>query len=656
MPFYLERLSCCLYLSPVSFFTVYAFVFQQSMSSNPSQHKPIQGILYDESYALIRVIKNAVKYNLSIAKLLIVLEQPYPIVLKTLFLAGAKFLYIINSIGTFFSLLLLGNFYSKYDIIYNLFEEGQPIYHEIKKIGRFFFSVFAMIFTKGGEVEEEENEEYTEAMTQLSAKEQELRTTRKIFKIGGWIFKTLLFMLVLPIYLICEKILHIRQTAMVLLIVFILMMYTAGGGLAYNDFFSIYSLSLVFVMCLFTNTSLSITSILILSILSYFHNPAYFYVAYFIDFSFGIVLISSVMASNIINTLIPKLFETKLTIQQAFSLDDKAEEVQDKEVLQVTESNLGFDKDEIKMMEMGFQVPKSLTDEVNKRSLWKSILLRMKDHKLSIREILDIYAQIEVLKADIIDWFRMKYNLCQVDESNVDSLKERYNELSHKYEINIDKQLRIKGITDKIFSSLMLASALTALVYFMAISNVVFGQGIIAYFSRGIIDLDIAYQHWIMNPYLYNGTLGYVIYSGAYLLIFFITFQALGGSVGSALKVLLGFSSLALMSLVIIVSSGISLNTLLLAISNQSHLVSDLVHFLNDTLLKNIIFGISYCIYGCVFVLHYLLNQIVSIIELISFSQFLQAILIWGIVSLLTAITIGPIVGIKIVKWYSQEK
>lgn len=625
------------------------------MSSNPSQHMPIQGILYDESYALIRVIKNAVKYNLSIAKLLIVLEQPYPIVLKTLFLAGAKFLYIINSIGTFFSLLLLGNFYSKYDIIYNLFEEGQPIYHEVKKIGRFFFNVFAMIFTKGIEVEEDD-EEYTEAMNQLSAKEQELRTTRKIFKIGGWIFKTFLFMLALPIYLVCEKILHIRQTAMVLLIIFILMMYTAGGGLAYNDFFSIYSLSLVFVMCLFTNTSLSITSILILSILSYFHNPAYFYVAYFIDFSFGIVLISSVMASNIINTLIPKLFETKLTIQQAFSLDNKDEEVQDKEVLQITESNLGFDEDEIKMMEMGFQVPKSLTDEINKRSLWKSVLLRMKDHKLSIREILEIYAQIEVLKADIIDWFRMKYNLCQVDESNIDSLKDRYNELSNKYDVSIDKQLRIKGITDKIFTSLMLASALTALVYFMAISNVVFGQGIIAYFSRGVIDLDIAYQHWIVHPYLYEGTLGYALYGGVYLLAFFVTFQTLGGSIGSAFKILLTFSSLALMSLVIIVSSGMNLNAVLLVISNQSHLISDSLHFINDTLLKNIIVGISYVIYGCVFVLHYLLNQIVTIIELISFQQFLQAILIWGIVSLLTAITIGPIVGVKIVKWYSQEK
>lgn len=615
----------------------------------------IQGILYDESYALIRVIKNAVKYNLSIAKLLIVLEQPYPIVLKTLFLAGAKFLYVINSIGTFFSLLLLGNFYSKYDIIYNLFEEGQPIYQEIKKIGKFFFNIFANIFSSSIEVEEE-TAEYTEEMKKMSEQEQEVRTTRKIFRVLGWMMKTALFMLALPIYLVCEKILHVRKSAMVLLIVFILMMYTAGGGLAYNDFFSIYSLSLVFVMFMFTNTSISVTAMIVLGTLAYMDNPFYFYAAYGIDFMFGIVLIASVMASNIINTLIPKLFETKLTIQQAFSLDDKDEEVQDKEVLQVTDNSLGFDDDEIQMLDMGFQVPKEQGEEVNKRSLWKSVLIRMKDHKLSIREIMEIYAQIEILKTDIIDWFRMKYSLCEVNESNAESIQERYNNLSQKYNVSIDRQLKIKGITDKIFSSLMLASLLTAMVYSMAISNVVFGKGTIAYFSRGVIDLQVSYLHWIQEPYLYYGTPGYVIYVAVYLLIFFVLFQALGGTINSAIKFLIGVGSLTLLAFLIIIGSGITLNDMLTLISNNAAWLLDVMYFFHDNIIKNIIYGLSYIIYGCTYVLHYLLDYILRIMNAITFRQMMQIIFVWIGVSIFVALTLGPIVGIKLVKWYSKEE
>lgn len=616
----------------------------QNTSGNPTHG----GVLYDDSYALIRIIKHSLKYNLSIAKLLILLDTTrYPFFIKSLLIGSAKFLYIINSIGTFFSLFLLGNFYNKYDVMYNLFEEGQPIYREIKRIWKFLFNVVGMIFG-GGEVEQEEEDAIEMEEEEVDEEKRQIRAVRKVFRVIGWMTKTFLFMLVLPIYIVFEKILSVRRTAMVLLIVFVLMMYTAGGGLAHSDFFSVYSTTLVFVMFLFNHTGVSIVGIIVLASLSLFYPPAYFYAAWVVDFVFSIVLISSVMASNIINTLIPKLFETKLTIQQAFSLDDKSEAEQDEEVMHVTEVNLGFDEDEIKMLDSGFQTTEEASQ--SKRSLWRSVLIRMKDHKLSIREIMEIYQQIEVLRADILDWFRMKYNLCEIRGKHAGTIKDRYQEISQKYDIRIDKQSHIKGMTDRIFKSLILACFIAICVYVVAVSNVVFGRGTIAYFSRGIIDLSVSQYHWMDHPYLYFGIPGYAIYTVVYVVLAFVVLQVFGGSLRRMFMALAAVAILSLIPITVIFFSGQNIGGILPSIQQYLNTLGDFGDYFHSTLIKSLIFGISYGVYYVTYALHFALAYVLGFLRLLSMNQWLTALITWTSISLIIALTIGPIVGVKSIK------
>lgn len=626
-----------------------------SQTPTPETSAGARGILYDESYALISIIKNALKYNLSIAKLMILLDRGYPLFLKGVFLFCAKILYIINSIGTFFSLLLLGNFYSKYDIIYNLFEEAKPIYEELKRIGRFLLNVVKMIFSSDAEIEDdEETIEQSQSNQDLSDEQKNIRGTRKLFRVFGWMVKTFLFTLALPIYIIFERILQIRKYAMILLIVFVFLMYTASGGLVGNDFFSVYSFALLFVMFLFNNTSISIVTIVILGTLAYIDSPFYIYVAQVVDFLFSIVLVTSIMASNTINTLIPKLFQTKLTIEQAFRLEDQDEEKQDEEVMKVTEKNLGFDEEEIAILEQGFSVTDEQKEEINKRSLWRSVLLRMKDHRLSIHEIMEINEQAENLKADVLDWFRMKFNLFDITPQNASQIKQRYQDLSERYGIEIHQQEHIKGANDRIFKALFLAFSITAMVYWIAISNVVLRKGFISYFSKGVVDISKSAEYWLHTPYLYEGTPGYVIYGTLYILLIFLVLQTFGGSIKRLLTFVGALIGLICIPAIISIASGRSITEFTNFLQSQFHFITDIWSYLHYVVLKNILIFASSVIYYVTYVLHYLLVWILSMMRSMTTSQITMTLASWILISIITALIIGPIVGYKMTRNNNQ--